>query len=280
MTNLDLFSSAQRLSTSFNEQHSNQLMMLQQLQTTTTTTTVSHHVRGGGAVGGGGGSPLVNRQRTSSIRKQTRPRTPKTPKRAVFSDLSNNIESSHYSMSPKVVRKLSNDSSSTQSSLSPSLYSSSSNKPASLTTMASRLMNHLKVEPGKEFDIRNISNDLNINVRRLYDLIHVFEGLGLVNRYDRSKIKWIGFSQVENRVSPNKKSQESQMDKMVSDHETSQNREITNVRMMDDELQFQFDDMIQTEHHQNMPPNDLIQIHLENDHGRIFNFDEEIANYY
>ena len=64
-------------------------------------------------------------------------------------------------------------------------------KSKSLSIITSAFINYMKSQNGKEVELSQVENALNISKRRLYDVINVLAGIGVIERGGKSKIKWI-----------------------------------------------------------------------------------------
>ncbi|KAK8894385.1 hypothetical protein M9Y10_022820 [Tritrichomonas musculus] len=64
-------------------------------------------------------------------------------------------------------------------------------KSRSLNDIANLFINYLKSQNGNEVDLSQIEKALNISKRRLYDVINVLEGIGVIERGGKSKIRWV-----------------------------------------------------------------------------------------
>lgn len=64
-------------------------------------------------------------------------------------------------------------------------------KSKSLTVITSAFINYIKSQNGREADLSQIEKALDISKRRLYDVINVLAGIGVVERGSKSKIKWV-----------------------------------------------------------------------------------------
>lgn len=60
----------------------------------------------------------------------------------------------------------------------------------SLSSLTQNLITLLKTCPEVEIDLSRAAELLNATKRRLYDVVNVLQGVGLVERCGRSKIKW------------------------------------------------------------------------------------------
>lgn len=64
-------------------------------------------------------------------------------------------------------------------------------KSKSLSTITNEFINYLKSQNGNEVDLSQVEKALDISKRRLYDVINVLVGIGVVERGGKSKIKWV-----------------------------------------------------------------------------------------
>jgi len=62
---------------------------------------------------------------------------------------------------------------------------------STLSNLTKDLVEYLQQCNGQEVELSQAEVDLNANKRRLYDVINVLSGIGLIERCGKSKIKWI-----------------------------------------------------------------------------------------
>ncbi|OHT08808.1 hypothetical protein TRFO_22562 [Tritrichomonas foetus] len=103
----------------------------------------------------------------------------------------------------------------------------------SLKSIAQRLIVELQKESGKEISINDIEEKLQVNKRRICDVINILVGAGLVKKLSKSKIVWNSCS--ESNSSQNKYQRyEERVDKRINER----NREL--IDLMESNLFKQF----------------------------------------
>lgn len=64
-------------------------------------------------------------------------------------------------------------------------------KQNSLTTLTRKFIELIKLDDEGEVDLNHASESLGVRKRRLYDITNVMEGIGLIEKVTKNKIKWI-----------------------------------------------------------------------------------------
>ena len=58
--------------------------------------------------------------------------------------------------------------------------------------LTAEIYNHLVLKGKVEFNVKDLTKDIGEEVTRVYDILNVFEGLGLVTKSNVSKYSWVG----------------------------------------------------------------------------------------
>lgn len=62
----------------------------------------------------------------------------------------------------------------------------------SLGLLTQNFVSLIKAEPDQEIDLNHAVHCLDVQKRRIYDITNVLEGIGLVTKISKNRLKWIG----------------------------------------------------------------------------------------
>lgn len=73
-------------------------------------------------------------------------------------------------------------------------------KPSAFKTSTLAFIENCKKKPQAKYDIRTISEQMGFRQRRFYEVVNVFDALGVCYKYDSETFQWIGFEQVRYKI--------------------------------------------------------------------------------